>query len=364
MIGKICLITGATGFIGQHIIGELVAKGYKIIGIDRPDNLYCAAVLKDNQVRMALNVALDMKTFEKSDMILRFGDVADQKFMQNLFMEAEKNHIEINYVLHFAACATIQQALKEAEKTWQTNYHGTVNTLDCAVNYQLKHPETFYGFFYASTDKVYGEGSLLTYNETDVLKPLPYPYDESKAKADAWVRKIAKEKNFPAVIYRFCNVYGPGDYHESRIVPGTLHRVLHKKEAPILRMYRSQTGEAQSFYRDMIYVKDLTNAIALLLEHLKQPSLRQKLSGEAFNLGTNNSYPMKEVIDLLMNYSGSTLKTKEEVIEKGEIKKQCMNFEKLNQFFGFKPKYDLKKGLKETVLWYAEHKGEIDDKFI
>jgi len=360
---KICLITGATGFIGQHVVVELVRAGYKIIGIDKPDNAYCAAVFNDQKIRVTANIPLGMRWFENTDMILKIGDIADKMFMEKLFKEIGKNKLHIDFVLHFAACATIQQAIKEKEKTWQTNYLGTMNILENSLEYFRKYPEVFKGFFYASTDKVYGEGSSQSYHETDALKPLPYPYDLSKAKADMLVRQIAALEKFPAVIYRFCNVYGPGDYHISRIVPGTLYRLIHKNEEPILKTYRDKEGTVQSFYRDMIYIKDLTHAIHMLLQHMETYENRIKLIGEVFNLGTENSYPMQEVIGKIMSYSGASLKAKEEIVPQGEIKKQCMNYAKLNSIFGFKPEYDLERGLKETVRWYVSHKGETNDKF-
>lgn len=361
---KICLITGATGFIGQHLVTELVSEGYKIIALGCPEDTYCTAIFNDSKIKISTSLPLSSNVFDNNDIELIFGEIGNQKFVADLFQTIEKNNMEISFVLHLAACATIQQALANAEKTWHTNYNGTVNMLEESVKYHQKYPHVFKGFFYASTDKVYGEGSRSSYHETDELKPLPYPYDQSKAKADALVRQTAKEKHFPAVLYRFCNVYGPGDYHKSRIVPGTLHRLLYKNEAPVLKVYPDLNGKSQSFYRDMIYIKDLTSAIKLLLHHLEIPEYRDKLLGEAFNLGTQNSYPMKEVIKKILDYSGSPLKAKEEMVAKGEIKQQCMDYAKLNKVLGFKPQYTLDKGIKETVAWYETHKGEINDKFI
>ena len=362
MTTKVCLVTGATGFIGQHVVVNLVKNNHKVIALGEKNDCYCPIILSESNLKISSSPTISSSTFLDNDVQLLFGEISDEKFIKQIFDKADSNGIDIEFILHLAATATIQQALKEKERTWKTNYEGTKNIVKHSLKYQKKSLNKLKGFFYASTDKVYGEGSLNTYNEKDILKPLPYPYDLSKAKADKFIRKIAKIYSFPAIIYRFCNVYGPGDYHKSRIIPGTIHRLMYTDQAPILRVYHDEEGKEQSFYRDMIYIKDLTNAIQLLLEHLKTKK-DNSLYGEVFNLGTNNTYPMKDVIDKINIHAKTTRKAQVEIIKKGEIKKQCMNYQKLNQKFGFQPQYSLDKGIKETVNWYILHKGDINDVF-
>lgn len=364
MTQKVCVVTGATGFIGQHILSELVANKYKVIGIGKSEEIFCPEILNENKVKYIIKSEIDGALLQYYDVEIILGEISDKQFVEQIFNTIARNNLAIEFILHFAACATIQKAREDEKLTWKTNYDGTKNILINSLQYQKKSLNKIKGFFHASTDKVYGEGSLQTYQEADELKPLPYPYDMSKAKADELVRKVAKENNFPAIIYRFCNVYGPGDYHKSRIIPGTLYRLLYTQEQPVLKIYYDSRGKKQSFYRDMIYIKDLTRAVKLLLDYLKQSPLSSNLIGEVFNLGTENTYPMQDVINKLKLYSRNNEKIKEEIVNSGEIKNQCMNYKKLQDLLGFKPQYSLDQGIKETVAWYTMHKGEIDDKFI
>lgn len=358
---KVCLITGATGFIGQHAVSELVADGRKVIALGGPEANYCPAVLRDHRLKVTEGGLSAASFTKKNEVLLQFGEISDPSFLANLFAEIEKKGWALEFVLHFAACSTIQQAIGDKEGAWRTNYDGTKALLEESLRYYRKYPDVFKGFFYASTDKVYGEGSSRSYQETDDLKPLPYPYDQSKAAADAYVREAAKEYALPVVVYRFCNVYGPGDYHVSRIVPGSLYRLIYRNEAPLLKVYTDSAGVLHSFYRDMIYVKDLTKAISLLLHRLEKAN--DIPAGEVFNLGTENCYAMREVIATIMRCVGSVLVVQEEEVKTGEIKKQCMNYAKLEQWLGFKPQYTLERGLQETVAWYLRHKEEINGKF-
>lgn len=358
---KACLVTGATGFIGQHLVSELITSGRKVIALGKDDEKCCFSVLKESPAKISMASVMTKDTFLKNNVQLYFGEISDSFFIKKVFTELTENNIELEYVIHLAACATIQQAAKEAEKTWKTNYEGTNNILNQCFMYQKQHPAVFKSFFHASTDKVYGEGSRQTYNETDILKPLNYPYDKSKAEADLLVQKKAKENNFPAVLYRFCNVYGPGDYHKSRIVPGTLYRLMYTSDVPLLKIYRDSYGIMKSFYRDMIYVKDLTRAVNLLLQYLDIKE--HKLIGEVFNLGTGNSYAMNEIIEKINSYMNEKRNPLVEEVNSGEIKNQCMNYTKLNKMLGFSPKYDLSHGIEETVKWYLAHKEEINGQF-
>lgn len=358
---KICLITGATGFIGQHLVAELVTNGRKIIALGKANENYCPVVLTESHIKISPTPTLKPDTFLKNDVQLYFGEISDKSFIKKVFAEIAENNMEIEYVIHLAACATIQEAAKETEKTWKTNYEGTDNLLNQCLGYQKQYPSVFKSFFYASTDKVYGEGSKQSYHETDTLKPLAYPYDQSKAKADLLVQQKAKENDFPAVIYRFCNVYGPGDYHKSRIIPGTLYRLMYNKGVPVLRVYRNPDNIIKSFYRDMIYVKDLTHAIKLLLNDLDIK--KHRFVGEVFNLGTENTYAMKDIIEKISLCVGKKQNPIIEEVKAGEIKNQCMNYAKLNKMLGFSPKYNLSEGIKETVKWYVKHKEDINDRF-
>ncbi len=360
---KVCLVTGATGFIGQHMVADLVASGRKVLAVGEPEDAFCAAILNDRRIRTTTALPISAAAFKKYDVQFCFGDIADISFLASIFATAENRGLDVEFVLHFAACATIQKALEMPAATWRTNYNGTANILETSHAYWQGHRDAFKGFFYASTDKVYGEGSSKAYRETDDLKPTDNPYDSSKAKADELVRAIAKKDNFPAVIYRFCNVYGPGDYHKSRVVPGTLYRLMYTGTAPVLKKYQTASGGACSFHRDMIYIKDLTRAVSLLLKHLEEGKNLDLILGEAFNLGTANSYAMGDVINKLTAYTGKKITPKEEIVNLGEIKNQCMDYLKLNRALGYSPQYTLEKGLKETAEWYLSHKGEINESF-
>ena len=200
---KVCLVTGATGFIGQHMLAELAAAGRKVLALGKPEEVFCTAVLRDAGIRTAAAFPVSAAAFAKSDVQFCFGDVAHGKFIESVFAAAEKGGMDIEFVLHFAACATIQKAQENGREAWRTNYDGTRNVLAAALRRWQRHDSSFRGFFYASTDKVYGEGSRSSYHESDELRPLSCPYDASKARADELVRSVAGRAVFRRLYIAF-----------------------------------------------------------------------------------------------------------------------------------------------------------------
>ena len=80
---KVCLVTGATGFIGQHMLAELAAAGRKVLALGKPEEVFCTAVLRDAGIRTAAAFPVSAAAFAKSDVQFCFGDVADGKFIDS-----------------------------------------------------------------------------------------------------------------------------------------------------------------------------------------------------------------------------------------------------------------------------------------
>ena len=119
---KVCLVTGAAGFIGQHLVSKLSGDGYNVIAIDKNRD-YLPLIFKENNIKIKETTESNVS---KGTVIFRYGDIADKDFIRGLFEDIEKCGSEIHFIFHLAACATIQEAIKEREKTYRTNYDGTL----------------------------------------------------------------------------------------------------------------------------------------------------------------------------------------------------------------------------------------------
>jgi CDP-glucose 4,6-dehydratase len=194
----------------------------------------------------------------------------------------------------------------------------------------------------ASSDKAYGSHDELPYREDSALQPI-YPYDVSKACADLVARSYARTYELPVGVTRLANVYGPGDFNLSRIVPDTA-RSLVRGERPVVR----SDGTPQ---RDFLHVADAVEAYLAVADSLARPELR----GRAWNAGAGEPVAVIEVVERLIAASGRDLlpEVRGSGTPPGEIDRQWLDSTAIRRELGWEPERGLDEGLSETYAWYA-----------
>ena len=257
------------------------------------------------------------------------GSVANHKLVQ----ETIKKH-KINVIFHLAAEAIVSRSYKDPLSTFSSNIKGSWNILDCC-----RDSANVEAIIIASSDKAYGSNKKLPYKEDYPLQGV-HPYDVSKSCADLIANMYHHTFNLPVSITRCGNIFGPGDFNISRIVPDSM-----------ISMIRNKTLKIRSdgkFTRDYVYVDDIVNAYILLAEKLK----KCKLQGEAFNFSIGR--PLS-VIDLVNSiYKAHDQEPNCQILGKVkyEIKHQHLSSAKAKKLLGWNPKSDLLNNLKETAQWY------------
>jgi CDP-glucose 4,6-dehydratase len=149
-------------------------------------------------------------------------------------------------------------------------------------------------------------------------------------------------------ITRCGNFYGGGDLNFNRVVPGTIRSIL-QNEKPIIR-------SDGTYVRDYIYISDAVNAYLILAESLA----RNEIKGEAFNFSTETPISVLDIVNKIITISGRThLKPKIIGTAKNEIEKQFLSSEKAKRLLGWRYKYSLDEGIKETIEWYKKFFGSV-----
>jgi CDP-glucose 4,6-dehydratase len=196
----------------------------------------------------------------------------------------------------------------------------------------------------ASSDKAYGEHEVLPYREDAKLQPR-FPYDTSKAAADLIARSYAETYELPVAVTRFANVYGGGDFNFSRLVPDTARAIL-AGENPVIR----SDGTPE---RDFIYAADAVDAYLAIAEGLRDEANR----GLAFNAGAGRPWPVLEIVNTLIEVSGSEVEPDVQGAgtPDGEIDRQYLDSTLINERLGWEPKWSLQEGLAETFRWYERN---------
>lgn len=315
---RTAFVTGATGFVGAHIVRHLIEKGAKVVCLER------------DSVRANSLDALGLR--DKATIIS--GSIEDFSLMERIL-----NEYEIEAVFHLAAQALVGAANRSPLSTFEANIRGTYLLLEAC-----RQSETVKRIAVASSDKAYGSHDALPYREDFPLQGR-FPYDVSKTCTDLIAQSFAHSYDLPVTVTRSANIYGAGDMNLSRIIPGTIISIL-KGENPIIRSDGTPI-------REFIHVDDVARGYLLLAENI------DKARGEAFNFGTNEPIQMLDLVKKILTITGKIealppqvmLKTK---IER-EIDAQYLSAEKINAQFGWKAKIDLDSGLQRTIEWYKNN---------
>ena len=314
---KKVLITGHEGFLGSWLSGTLIDAGAHVVGVDIVKNRKIS-LLNENGLR---NRFIGVK-----------ADIADFKSMRRII---KKYNPQV--IFHLAAEAIVARANKEPVRTFKSNIEGTWNILEIA-----RQTKAIEAIVMASSDKAYGSHKILPYTEAAALKG-DHPYDVSKSCADLIGYTYAHTYEVPVATTRCGNIYGPGDYNFSRIVPDAICCALSGRKLII----RSDG----KFTRDYIYAADIVDGYIMLAENLR----KLKLQGQAFNLSDENPITVIELVNKIYSLSGQ--KSKYKILNKAryEIKHQYLDSSKARRLLKWKPKYSLDRGLKAAMEWYANH---------
>jgi CDP-glucose 4,6-dehydratase len=321
-VNRSVFVTGATGFVGAHIVRALMEQGARVVCLQR------------DAVRVS---ALDLFDLRRRVTVVG-GVVEDFALMERIL-----NEYEIEAVFHLAAQALVGAANRSPLSTFETNIRGTYALLEAC-----RQSKTVARVVVASSDKAYGTHPQLPYTEEYPLRGL-FPYDASKVCADVLARVYAHTYGLPVAVTRSANIYGPGDGNLSRIIPGTIVSVL-RNEPPIIRSDGTPV-------RDFVFADDVARGYLLLAEKAEE------LRGEAFNFGTGEPVQMLDLVQRIIRLAGQEGQLEPRIMSPtkiaGEIDAQYLASEKALTQLGWQAEVSLDEGLRRTIKWYRAHFDDV-----
>jgi CDP-glucose 4,6-dehydratase len=245
------------------------------------------------------------------------------------------NEYEVDTVFHLGAQTIVGTAVRSPLSTFEANIRGTWNLLEAI----RLCPKLVSRVIVASSDKAYGAHGNLAYTEETPLQGTA-PYDVSKSCADLIAQSYFKTFAMPIVITRCANLFGGGDLNFNRLIPGTIRSGL-LGERPIIRSDGTPV-------RDYLFVRDAVAAYILLAEQFEYRSV----TGEAFNFGLQTPMTVREVVQRVLEATGSDLEPVIVNEVRHEIPTQYMDCTKARDTLGWSPSIMFADGLRETVNWY------------
>lgn len=319
LTNKNILVTGGTGFIGSHLVEELISLKSNVISTYQTQNPHSYFYSQNLDEKITL-VNVDICNFEQVlDIVTKF---------------------DIDLIFHLAAQPLVDVAYSNPKRTLDINILGTINVLESARLFPKVK-----GIIVASSDKAYGKMSEAKsrqmrdkYVEENPLRG-DHPYEVSKSAADLISYSYFKTYATPVVVTRFGNVYGEGDLNFSRIIPGIIKSIVAKETLEI----RSDG----TYKRDYLYVKDVISGYLLLAENIG------KVKGEAFNFGSQENLSVLDVIILVEKTLQKKIDYKIVNTAKNEIPFQSLDYSKIKEKLGWKPKFSLTETIKHIYDWYC-----------
>jgi len=313
--GRRVFVTGGQGMLGAWLIKELLARDAVVMALIRaPSPL--SELNRSGDVRLVSVVPGVIEDFT--------------------VLEAAIARHEIEVVFHLAAKGDVPAAHESPLPTFEANIRGTYNMLEACRRAQ----PSLSRIVIASSDKAYGEQAL-PYTEQSPLLGL-HPYTVSKSCSDLLAQAYFHTYHLPLAIVRCGNTFGGGDLNWGRIVPSTIRSCLQGVR-PIIR------SDGRSL-RDYVYVKDAVEAYLLIAQKLESP----RFHGEAFNISDERPISVLDLVQTiqrLMNCESLTPDVRGTAT--GEIRDMYLSAAKARQVLGWRARYSLEEGLRETIAWYA-----------
>lgn len=302
------LVTGCAGFIGSHIIEELIRRNWDVTGIDNFHPYYSRFLKEDNIKRIKNNKKFNF--IEGS--ILSYNDL-------------HRLPSDIDYVFHFAAIAGVRNSIEHPDEYFEINVKGTSNLLENYKNIKK--------FIFASTSSVYGnlKEEEFPVNEEHKLNPIS-PYGESKKLAENLCLKASNDSGLRTAILRFYTVYGPRQRPDEAITK--FIRLVQSNQE--IEIYGDGKKE-----RDFTFVSDIVNGSILAAE---------KGNG-IYNLGTGKPITVNQMVETIEKVMKKFFSKRYVSSPLGDVQKTHADITKARTELGYQPHVNFEKGIEECVRW-------------
>ena len=317
------LITGGAGFIGSHLVEQLLLRGDEVVVVDN----------------LSTGTSRNLGDLNNSNNLIKFvlGDILDKSLIDRYVLESD-------YIIHLAAALGVFNIVNKPLESLKTNLQGTENLLDLANKYSKP-------ILIASTSEVYGKNDKVPLREEDdriIGHPLKlrWSYSEAKAVDESLAYFYYLENKLPIRIVRFFNTVGPrqvGQY--GMVVPRFVSAAL--KNEPI-QVYGS--GDQ---IRCFCHVSDAIRALLLVIDS-------NKAIGQVFNVGNNQQISIMDLAKKVIEITSSKSEIKKipysEAYPEGfeDMQRRVPDISKIKNILGWSPEIGLDQIIRDIVDFHTK----------
>ena len=321
------LVSGAEGFIGSHVVEDLVRRGIEVT----------AMYAYNFENRMGWLTKIDPEIRKSIDVTV--CDLRDSSAVQR----AVSGH---DSIMHLGALIGIPYSYQAPDSYIQVNIQGTLNLLEASRNSGIER------FVHVSTSEVYGSAQSTPMNELHRVYPQS-PYAASKAAADHLAQSYYLSFNVPVVTIRPFNTFGPRQSNRA-VIPTLINQFIQNSKA-------IKIGNLEST-RDFTFVTDTASGMVAGL-------VTQNIEGELFNLGTGYDFSVLDIYETLCELSGNAIAIQQDPSRirppKSEVDVLLSDNSKAQKMLGWTPKYKGEEGfrtaLEITYKWFLENSNTYNN---
>ena len=301
------LVTGGAGFIGSHLVKELIRKKHDVIVLDN--------FTSGHKESLSSDAGRNRVTIVK-------GDIRDPQIVNHCVKQVDS-------IVHLAAISSVPYSVCHETETWDVNVGGMLNLLRASARYENDN------FVFASSSAVYGEALSLPTKENHPLSALS-PYAESKIAGEGECHRFQKETGLQTMCLRLFNVYGTN--HFTNYNGGVIAQFASKLgsgKPPVIFGDGKQT-------RDFVHVTDVIDALLMALEYSG--------SSETLNVGSGKRIALNELAKKMNRLAGAECGVPEHRSSRvGDIRHSHADTSLMASRLGFRPNTELDDGLRMVL---------------
>lgn len=329
------LVTGAAGFIGNHLSERLVKEGARVVGLDNLNDYYDVALKKDRLNRL--------KPYGNFSFVK--ANLEDRLALERIF---EENAVDV--VVNLAAQAGVRYSLINPQAYVDANIVGFVNLLECCRHHHVKH------LVFASSSSVYGANTNMPFSVHDNVDHPVSLYAATKKANELMAHTYSHLFSLPCTGLRFFTVYGPW---------GRPDMALFLFTKAILEGNPIKVFNHGKMRRDFTYIDDIVEGVVRVMRRLPMPN--PKWTGDhpdpgtsyapyrIYNIGNNQPVELMRFIETIENVIGKKADKILMDLQPGDVPATYADVDDLMMDVGFKPATPIEAGIEKFIAWYNNY---------
>lgn len=333
MTKKTIMVAGGAGYIGSHMVYDLIQQGYDVVVVDNLSTGHRQAVMEP------------ARFYE--------GDTRDRDFMRQVFTQ-EPN---VDTVIHMDAFSIVPESVADPLKYFDNNVIGVIALLEVMKEFNVNK------IVFSSTAATYGNPEKTPIEEADRKDPIN-PYGESKLMMEKIMRWVDQAYGIKFVALRYFNacgahpkgLIGEAHTHETHLIPNILRVALGQSDTFHIFGDDYNTPDGTNV-RDYVHILDLADAHILAMKYLDAGN-----PSDVFNLGSSTGFSVKQILEEARKVTGKEIPADVSARRAGDPDILVADSSKAREVLGWKPKYDNVHDIIQTAwTWHSKHPNGYQD---